>query len=308
MPLYVYLFARHFGTGVIVSTAFVHLMDPAYLQIGPDSCVGSNGNWSIFPWVPALMMTSVFVIFLTDIISDVVVERKYGIGKNHISTNDEVIRAVVRGHEHPQQLEELDKVHEVEVENQKHVLADGKDSESELDDEEKELNRDQRGFRSQIAAFLILEFGIIFHSVMIGLNLGAVGDEFKTLYIVLIFHQSFEGLGIGARLSGIPWPKDVSYVWAYMMCLLYGLVTPISIGVGLGIRHQFNSSSYNVNVISGVLDSISSGILIYSGLVELLARDFVFNPSSKKDLKQMAFCIFSILAGAGIMAAIGKWA
>lgn len=145
---------------------------------------------------------------------------------------------------------------------------------------------------------------------MIGLNLGAVGElEFKTLYIVLIFHQSFEGLGLGARLSGVPWPREqVSFIWAYLMCLMYGLVTPISIAIGISIRHQFNSNSFNVNVISGVLDSISCGILIYSGLVELLARDFIFNSNPQRDLKQLMFCIMSIIAGAGIMSAIGKWA
>ncbi|CAM9019163.1 unnamed protein product [Wickerhamomyces anomalus] len=277
MPLYVYLFARHFGTGVIISTAFIHLLDPAYLQIGAGSCVGAHDGWDLFPWVPALIMGSVFLIFLTDVLSDVVVQRKYGIGKNHIPMNDEVMRAIVRVEE---------------------------------EEEEVEKSQDQRGFRSQIAAFLILEFGIIFHSVMIGLNLGAVGElEFKTLYIVLIFHQSFEGLGLGARLSGVPWPREqVSFIWAYLMCLMYGLVTPISIAIGISIRHQFNSNSFNVNVISGVLDSISCGILIYSGLVELLARDFIFNSNPQRDLKQLMFCIMSIIAGAGIMSAIGKWA
>lgn len=44
----------------------------------------------------------------------------------------------------------------------------------------------------QLGAFLILEFGIIFHSVIISLDLGVAGDKFSTLYMVLVFHQSFE--------------------------------------------------------------------------------------------------------------------
>ena len=43
MPLYVYLFARYFGAGVIVATAFIHLLDPAYGEIGPNTCVGMIG-------------------------------------------------------------------------------------------------------------------------------------------------------------------------------------------------------------------------------------------------------------------------
>lgn len=31
MPLYIYLFVRYFGSGVIVATAYIHLLDPAYI-------------------------------------------------------------------------------------------------------------------------------------------------------------------------------------------------------------------------------------------------------------------------------------
>ncbi len=40
VPLYALLFARYFGAGVIIATAFIHLLDPAYEEIGPASCVG----------------------------------------------------------------------------------------------------------------------------------------------------------------------------------------------------------------------------------------------------------------------------
>jgi len=46
IPLYVYLFARYFGAGVIVATAFIHLLDPAYGEIGPQTCVGMTGGWA----------------------------------------------------------------------------------------------------------------------------------------------------------------------------------------------------------------------------------------------------------------------
>jgi zinc transporter 1/2/3 len=46
----------------------------------------------------------------------------------------------------------------------------------------KSSTADRLSFAQQIVAFLVLEFGIIFHSVIIGLNLGVVGDEFSTLF------------------------------------------------------------------------------------------------------------------------------
>lgn len=62
-------------------------------------------------------------------------------------------------------------------------------------------------FTTQLTAIFILEFGVIFHSVFIGLVL-ATTDELVILLLVLVFHQLFEGLGLGARLALIPWPKS----------------------------------------------------------------------------------------------------
>ena len=164
----------------------------------------------------------------------------------------------------------------------------------------------EQSFRQQIAAFLILESGVIFHSVIIGLNLGVAGSEFGTLYVVLVFHQSFEGLGIGARMSAIPFKRGSWLPW--LLCSAYGLTTPTSIAIGLGLRTTYNSGSYTADVVSGVLDSMSAGILIYTGLVELLARDFLFNPLRTKDNRQLAFMMACAFLGAGLMALLGKWA
>ena len=59
VPLYVYLFARYFGAGVIVATAFIHLLDPAYGEIGPQTCVGLTGGWAVYSWPPAIVLTSI---------------------------------------------------------------------------------------------------------------------------------------------------------------------------------------------------------------------------------------------------------
>lgn len=122
-----------------------------------------------------------------------------------------------------------------------------------------------------------------------------------------VFHQSFEGLGIGARLSAIPFPKRLSWM-PYWLCAGYGLTTPIAIAIGLAVRTTYNPESQTASIVSGVLDSISAGILLYTGFVELLARDFLFNPNRTDDRKQLTFMVFSVLLGAGIMALLGKWA
>ena len=51
--------------------------------------------------------------------------------------------------------------------------------------------------------------------------------------------------------------------------MLYGLTTPIGIAVGLGVKTTYNPGSTTASIVSGVLDSLSSGILLYTGLVEV---------------------------------------
>ncbi|SCU81396.1 LAFA_0C04610g1_1 [Lachancea sp. 'fantastica'] len=302
IPRYIYYFARYFGTGVIIATAFIHLLDPAYDEIGGGSCVGQTGNWAIYSWCPAIVLTTVMITFLVDLFSGIYVEKKYGdrLGSccdNECIENAVVVRRSLRvsGSCSNNDLEQSSTDH---GSNKKFYDETVSETETEIS---------QQPFQSQISAFLILEFGIIFHSVMIGLNLGTTGDSFPTLYAVLVFHQSFEGLGIGARLSAIQFPIDKRW-WSYALCVAYGITTPISIAIGLGVRTTYDGNSYTVNVVSGVLDAISAGILIYTGLVELLARDFLFYQSSNRDVKRVCFSVACVLLGAGIMALLGKWA
>jgi zinc transporter 1/2/3 len=164
-----------------------------------------------------------------------------------------------------------------------------------------------RSFEEQIAAFLILELGVIFHSVIIGLNLGVAGTEFRTLYPVLVFHQSFEGMGMGARLSVIPFPVRYRLV-PWLLCLAYGCTTPIAVAVGLSLRSTYSPDSFTASVVSGVFDSVSAGILLYTGFVELLARDFLFHPERSFDKYRVSFMLCCLYLGIAIMGLLGKWA
>lgn len=303
IPLYAYLFARYFGAGVIVATAFIHLLDPAYHEIGPQTCVGMTGGWATYSWCPAIVLISVMMIFLLDFGAQRYVEIKYGVQCEQnieaVVTDPDGIPNARSGRSHSQ----------ISTPNHRVLVTDVADS------YEKRFQEDvteeiaaarEQAFRQQIVAFLILEFGVIFHSVIIGLNLGVVGSEFSTLYVVLVFHQSFEGLGIGARMSAIPFKPGSWLPW--ILCSAYGLTTPISIAIGLGLRTTYNSGSFTANVVSGVLDSMSAGILIYTGLVELLARDFLFNPTRTQDSRRLTMMVVCVVLGAGLMALLGKWA
>lgn len=163
-------------------------------------------------------------------------------------------------------------------------------------------------YAAQLTGVFILEFGVIFHSIFVGLTLAVAGDEFITLYIVLVFHQTFEGLGLGARLAEVPWPKSKRWT-PYLLGLGYGISTPIAIAIGLGVRETFSPESATTLIVNGVFDSISAGILIYTGLVELMAHEFMFSPYMQKGPVSRTLYAFALMmTGAGLMALLGYWA
>ncbi|KAK1779747.1 Zinc/iron permease [Copromyces sp. CBS 386.78] len=353
IPRYVYLFARYFGAGVIIATAFIHLLDPAYEEIGPASCVGMTKGWDAYSWPPAIAMTSVMLIFLLDFGAEWYVEQKYecdqadisiekvittfpahttdgatstddgNTSESHDDCHDSPRKQSTIGHDahsSHQFLHSGDQDDQDAQVSAAHPTAPSPTGTHSSHDHSKDtidieshafLTGDspasERIFREQIAAFLILEFGVLFHSVIIGLNLGVVGEEFSTLYPVVVFHQAFEGLGIGARLSSIPFPKRLGWMpWA--LCLAYGLTTPIALAIGLGMATTYESTGFTASIVSGILDSISAGILLYTGLVELLARDFLFNPNRTRDITRVLFMLACMFTGCFVMALLGKWA
>lgn len=154
-------------------------------------------------------------------------------------------------------------------------------------------------YAAQMTAIFILEFGVIFHSIFVGLTLAVTGSEFDILYVVLVFHQTFEGLGLGSRLAATPWPKSKRWT-PYLFALGYGLSTPIAIAVGLGVRNTYLPGSQTALIVNGVFDSISAGILIYTGLVELMAHEFMFSTVMRRARLRVVMSAFGMMClGAG---------
>lgn len=168
-------------------------------------------------------------------------------------------------------------------------------------DQELPENQDKPSeeYAAQMTAIFILEFGVIFHSIFVGLTLAVAGAEFNTLYIVLVFHQTFEGLGLGSRLAATPWPKSKRWT-PYILALAYGVSTPIAIAVGLGVGKTYDPGSQTGLIVNGVFDSISAGILIYTGLVELMAHEFMFSTVMRRASLNVVLSAFAMMClGAG---------
>ncbi|KAL8903032.1 MAG: hypothetical protein Q9171_007534 [Xanthocarpia ochracea] len=282
VPGWAFFVAKYFGSGVIIATAFIHLLAPASDALRNECLTGAITE---YPWVEGISLMTVFVLFFTELMA----MRFATFDHDHATTVELEHRSPSRSN--------LDRKSSIGS----NAHTPGKDHLGH--------NRDHHeDYAAQITAIFILEFGIIFHSIFIGLTLAVAGEEFKTLYVVLVFHQTFEGLGLGSRLATTPWPKSKQWT-PYILGVAYSLSTPIALAVGLGVRETYAPGSQTALIINGVFDSISAGILIYTGLVELMAHEFMFSPTMRRaPIKEVLGAFGMLCLGAGLMALLGKWA
>ncbi|KAF9327837.1 high-affinity Zn(2+) transporter zrt1 [Podila minutissima] len=153
----------------------------------------------------------------------------------------------------------------------------------------------------------ILEAGIAAHSVIIGVSLGvSSGAEFTGLLTALIFHQFFEGFALGARIADLSF--DTTYTH-YLLAFIFSLTTPTGAAIGIGISNTYSPNSKTSLLVEGIFDSVSTGILLYMGYVNLLAIEFNLNGEIRKESKKMkSMCFIALWAGALAMAIIGRFA
>jgi len=156
---------------------------------------------------------------------------------------------------------------------------------------------------------MLLEAGILFHSVFIGMAVSvATGTAFIVLLIAISFHQTFEGLALGSRIAGITaFPPGSPKPW--LMALAYGTTTPLGQAIGLIVHNLYDPYSQMGLLMVGVMNAISSGLLLFAGLVELLAEDFLSDQSyeSLRGARRLEACA-AVVAGSMLMALVGAWA
>lgn len=155
---------------------------------------------------------------------------------------------------------------------------------------------------------LLLEAGILFHSVFIGMALSvATGPMFVIFLIAVSFHQTFEGMALGSRIAAVQFPRGSLRPW--LMVLAYGVTTPIGQAIGLVVHRIYDPASMGGLIVVGVMNAISAGLLLYAGLVQLLAEDFLSEKSYKvlKGKKRL-HAYLAVVFGAVLMALVGAFA
>lgn len=301
LPSWCFFIAKFFGSGVIIATAFIHLLEPAADALG-DDCLGDG--WTIYPYAYGICLVTLFIIFFMELLAFRYVDKKLESrdgGHSHSHFGD--TSAYVKDKKNAESDEEAKLSSTEENPYPKHFAH----ANSHVDDDDSK--DDLENFYGKLLAIFVLEFGIIFHSVFVGLALATADNEFKTLYPVIVFHQLFEGLGLGTRIAATPWPQGKRWT-PWLLAIAYGLCTPIAIAIGLGVRNSYSEEHRTALIVNGIFDSISAGILLYTGLVELMAHEFLFTDDFKGDagFKRMIVAYAIMCVGAGLMALLGRWA
>lgn len=187
---------------------------------------------------------------------------------------------------------------------------------------------------------------------MIGLTLVVAGDSFFiTLFVVILFHQMFEGLALGTRIATVGannyqydsaalsgaesdvdkvintssaleqssttssnTPLVLSMKKKLGLASLFAFVTPLGMAIGIGVLSKFNGNDKSTIIAIGTLDALSSGILIWVGLVEMWAADWMVGIHGQKaeladaNLATVALAGFGLVSGMILMSVLGKWA
>ncbi|XP_015064136.1 zinc transporter 8-like [Solanum pennellii] len=276
---------KAFAAGVILATGFVHILPDAFESLS-SPCLPEK-PWGDFPFAGLIAMISAIGTMIVDLLATSFY-RKVNITKQKPVNSDEEKegRQLVHVHTHS---------------THGHAHASVMLSPSEGTDE---LPSDLDLSRLRVIS-QVLELGILVHSVIIGVSLGASESPktIKPLVAALTFHQLFEGMGLGGCIA----EAKFKIKKAALMAIFFSLTTPIGIAIGFGISTVYRETSPTALMVEGIFNSAAAGILIYMALVDLLAADFMSSKMQDSPKLLVGANIF-LLFGVGCMSLLAKWA
>ncbi|KAH6900645.1 ZIP zinc transporter-domain-containing protein [Thelonectria olida] len=323
---------RHFGTGVLIATAFVHLLPTAFLSLG-DPCLGDFWTKD-YPAMPgAISLAAIFFVIIIEMVFHPSrrIQPTEPVCCNGGETSETQNNGGCLGNVGMLPVRDMGplrgrtssighglttlnsrpevEVREAAIQNERN-LTERKRSFEETSIESSQipaLTPEQKK-RKELLQCVLLELGILFHSIFIGMSLSvSIGNEFIILLIAICFHQTFEGLALGARISAVEWPQGKLQPW--FMALAYGCTTPIGQAIGLATHTLYSPGSEVGLIVVGVMNAISAGLLTFASLVELLSEDFLSDESWKvlRGKKRIFACLL-VFFGAFFMSLVGAWA
>ncbi|KAJ1263317.1 hypothetical protein BS78_09G174500 [Paspalum vaginatum] len=282
-----FIAVKAFAAGVILATAFVHILPEAFERLGSPCLV--DGPWQKFPFAGLIAMLAAIATLVVDTIATGYFQRAHAKTAAAVGDVETSQHAAHGGHGH----------------GHGHGHAHGLSSVVAA----VSPSNDDNGSAAQLIRHRVisqvLELGIIVHSVIIGMSVGASesASTIRPLVAALTFHQFFEGIGLGGCIV----QAQFRLKSAVIMGLFFSLTTPIGVVIGIGISSAYDDNSPKALITEGVLDSAAAGILTYMALVDLLAEDFM-NPRVQNNARLQVIVNVSLLVGTGLMSMLAIWA
>ncbi|KAK0625682.1 Zinc-regulated transporter 2 [Lasiodiplodia hormozganensis] len=259
--------ARHFGTGVLLATAFVHLLPTAFTSLG-DPCLSNFWTEDYQAMPGAICLLAIFFIATVEMVFS-----PGGHMHGHKEEGGQVLggglermgsrgsSVVGDGEEEVEEREERERGQRGSAEgvgggeglHLRHLgpwngrsnsvgrrltdMGERRDQDAATETRrmaEEEMQESQhepvkgvapltpeQEHKKALLQCMLLEMGILFHSIFIGMALSvSIGKEFIILLIAIAFHQTFEGLALGSRIAALRWKPNAIQPW--MMSLAYG--------------------------------------------------------------------------------------
>ncbi|RSL77331.1 hypothetical protein CEP51_009162 [Fusarium floridanum] len=376
IPPSVFFACKHFGTGVLVATAFVHLLPTAFGSL-TNPCLPPLFT-EVYPALPGvIMMASMFLLFIVELylnvktgghshggptgesFGDAATHAKHAHTHAHAREPSTVSRQTTASsywgddqrteanvdisyekamaqkfyeknsqpYEHPsdddngystmpawfvvfyeqyvrQRAEMMEMIqHTRKISFDEQITSEN--SKSHFDEEGQEV--DPQVYKKMSTNITLLEGGILFHSVFVGITIAMTTDGLVVLLTAIMFHQMFEGLGLGSRIAAVPYPRGSFRPW--LLVFAFGTTAPIGQAIGIASRNSYDPESELGLIMVGVFNAISSGLLIYAALVNLMVEDFLSEEATllmkKKDKIAALAWVF---LGAFGMSVVGAFA
>ncbi|KAF8967803.1 hypothetical protein BGZ46_000088, partial [Entomortierella lignicola] len=313
---------RTFGSGVILATAFIHMLpdaftsltDPDLPEIFQDEGYGSN-------WAGLIAMLSALALQLLEFLAT---QRFYTYSKllrekrelqrgGRVHALDRMREIDVSDKNELNEQDGLEKgnsnytavnspiqdatdpclhvghthggdIHLVNKYNQPKESEEPTSLNGTLNGELEELHLEEAR-QEQISRRIgtyILEFGIALHSVIIGITLATTIATSD--FISLLVALLFHQFFEGVALGG----RIASIQFSrksfspWLLAFWFAISTPLGIAIGIGIRSTYDGASNTASIIQGVFDSCSAGILLYTALVQLISSEFNLNKSFRE--------------------------
>lgn len=176
-----------------------------------------------------------------------------------------------------------------------------------------------------LTLFAVILFHQMFEGIALGTCIGALGSPRPPRGVGISHHHAgphatdYEAVpatgeqrqpGGGSKAAGGGARHEVSMARKLSLAACFALVTPVGMGIGIGVLDRFNGNDPQTIIAIGVLDALSAGVLLWVGVVEMWAADWAVagGPMAEAGAVRTAMGLGALLAGMVAMSVLGKWA